>query len=311
MTAAPLPGAHGGDGAALAAALGVPPAAVLDLSLSLNPAAPEVVELVAEHADAVRSYPDPAPARQALADAMGIDPARLLITNGGSEAIALVAAEHPVGWVEAPDFSLYARSLAHLDASGPRWRSNPNNPTGQLADGAARAAVWDEAFYPLATGRWTRGDADAIVIGSLTKLFGCPGLRAGYVLAPDGALIHRLAARQPEWSVNGIACAVLPTLTREADLRGWSARIAVDRARLVALLEAAGLAPEPSDANYLFVPRADGLRERLARHAVLVRDTTSFGFPGGVRVAVPDARGLDRFASALSGWTASPAPVPS
>ena len=43
-----------------------------------------------------------------------------------------------------------------------------------------------------------------------------------------------------------------------------------------------------------------GLRERLAARAILVRDCASFGLPGTVRIAVPDARGLARLASALA-----------
>ena len=60
-------------------------------------------------------------------------PARLLLTNGGAEAIALVAAELGPGWVDEPDFSLYRRHLPAIDPDGPRWRSNPHNPTGRLA----------------------------------------------------------------------------------------------------------------------------------------------------------------------------------
>ena len=52
-TAIPAPGAHGGDGPRLARALGISPDAVLDLSASLNPCAPDVAGLVARHASAV------------------------------------------------------------------------------------------------------------------------------------------------------------------------------------------------------------------------------------------------------------------
>jgi hypothetical protein len=85
--------------------------------------------------------------------------------------------------VQPPEFSLYARHLQALRREAGRWQSNPNNPTGELAAPDAEAAVWDEAFWSLATGTWTRGDADrgAVVVGSLTKLFACPGLRVGYV----------------------------------------------------------------------------------------------------------------------------------
>jgi histidinol-phosphate/aromatic aminotransferase/cobyric acid decarboxylase-like protein len=273
-------GAHGGDGARLAAALGVDPAAVLDLSASLNPLAPDAGEVVGKHLDALRRYPDPAAATNALAAAMGVDPDRLLLTNGGAEAIALVAAALG-GRVEEPDFSLYPRG------GGPLWRSNPHNPTGRLATGPAD--IWDEAFYPLATGEWTRGEG--IVVGSLTKLLACPGLRVGYVLGAP-----RL--RQPAWSVNGLACAAVPDLLEAVDLPAWAAGVAQLRNRLVNILRSAGLDPEPSDANFVLVP-APGLRDRLAPHGILVRDCASFGLPDHVRIAVPDDAGLDRLEEVL------------
>ena len=285
----PAPGPHGGDGARLAEALGVDPAAVLDLSASLNPVAPDAGEVVAKHLDAIGRYPDPAAATNALAAAMEVDGDRLLLTNGGAEAIALVAAEVG-GSVEEPDFALYPRG------SGPCWRSNPHNPTGRLAAASDTAGVWDEAFYPLATGRWTRDDERAVVVGSLTKLLACPGLRVGYVLAPDGAFIRRL--RQPAWSVNGLAAAALPDLLDSVDLPGWASAVAGLRGRLVDLLRCAGLAPEPSDANFVLV-RAPGMRARLAPQGVLVRDCASFGLPDHVRMAVPDSDGLSRLEEAL------------
>jgi histidinol-phosphate/aromatic aminotransferase/cobyric acid decarboxylase-like protein len=298
------PGTHGGDGERLARALGVAPDAVLDLSASFNPCAPDVAPLVAKAAPAVRAYPDDRDATAALAGAMGVDASRLVLTNGGAEAIALVAAARPRGRVDAPDFSLYARHHASVEPGAPRWRSNPHNPTGRLAPSDEHAAVWDEAFYALATGAWTRGDADrgSIVVGSLTKTFACPGLRIGYVLAPDDATAAEVATRRPEWSVNALACAVLPALLALADLPMWSRAVAGLRRELVTLLGAHGLDAEPSDANYVLVPDGRGVRDHLARRAVLVRDTTSFGIRGGVRVAVPGERDLERLARALEGF---------
>jgi histidinol-phosphate/aromatic aminotransferase/cobyric acid decarboxylase-like protein len=300
----PPPGPHGGDGARLAAALGVDPSAVVDLSASLNPVAPDAAEVVAKHVDAVGRYPDPGPATATLAAAMGVDEERLLLTNGGAEAIALVAADLG-GTVNEPDFSLYPRH------GGPRWRSNPHNPSGRLAAAGERAGVWDEAFYPLATGRWTRGDADrgAVVVGSLTKVFACPGLRVGYVLAPDAGLVHRLRARQPTWSLNGLAAAALPDLLARADLPAWATAVAELRGALVTVLRGHGFDPEPSDANYVLV-RAPRLRARLARQGVLVRDCASFGLPEHVRVAVPDTAALARLDAALARLDAAPDATP-
>ena len=52
--AVPRPGPHGGDGAQLAAAFGLDPGSILDLSASLNPVAPDPGEVVAKHLDALR-----------------------------------------------------------------------------------------------------------------------------------------------------------------------------------------------------------------------------------------------------------------
>jgi len=274
---------------------------VLDLSQSLNPCAPDVVTLARGRLDRLRRYPDPADATLALAVTLGADPDRLVLTNGGSEAIALVAAEVHDGWVEAPEFSLYARHLRSVRRGAGRWRSNPCNPTGELAPCCDQAAVWDEAFWPLATGTWTRGDAarGAVVIGSLTKTFACPGLRAGYILCPDPLLAHRLRARQPAWSVGGLACALVPDLLDGADVGGWAAAVRRLRAQLVDVLQAAGLRVWAADAPWVLVPGAGDLRARLAVHAILVRDCASFGLMDTVRIAVPDEAGLDRLAAAL------------
>lgn len=298
--AVPPPADHGGDGARLAEALGVPVGEVLDLSASLNPVAPDPREALSRHLDAVSRYPDDSAALAALASRVGVDPGTVVLTNGGAEAIALVAQEMGEGWVDEPEFSLYRRHIPRLDPAAPLWRSNPNNPTGLLAEESDRAAVWDEAFWPLAAGTWTRGDAPggSIVIGSLTKLLACPGLRAGYVLCPDAAIAQRLRARRPRWSLNGLAAAALPEMLDSVDLPLWSKLVAGLREELADLLRSRGFAPRPSDANWLLL-EAPGLRRQLASRAILVRDCSSFGMPGTVRIAVPGAAGLERLSAAL------------
>jgi histidinol-phosphate/aromatic aminotransferase/cobyric acid decarboxylase-like protein len=287
----PDAGAHGGDAPAVAAALGLDPGGVLDLSLSLNPVAPDPVPVVARHLGAVRNYPDGSAATTALAGAMGVDRSRLLLTNGGSEAIGLVAAVMG-GRVDEPEFALHPRG------SGPSWRSNPHSPSGLLAGPSDAADVWDEAFYPLATGRWTRGDRATVVVGSLTKLFACPGLRLGYVLA-DPDVVEACRGRQPAWSVNGPAVAALPELLESADLATWSTAVGRLRVQLVDELASHGLSTRPSDANWVLIDRP-GLRELFAPHGIVVRDCTSFGMPGVTRMAVPSAVGLARLASTLA-----------
>jgi histidinol-phosphate/aromatic aminotransferase/cobyric acid decarboxylase-like protein len=302
----PPAGAHGGDAAVVAAALGCGVGDILDLSASLNPDAPDLAALAAGRLDSLGRYPDAGPATAAMAGALGTTPDRVLLTNGGAEAIALVATDLGRAAVARPaEFSLYARHLTESvdpadDPAAPRIRSNPNNPTGRLAAPGDTATVWDEAFYPLAAGAWSRGDVAvgraAVAVGSLTKVFACPGLRVGYVHA-DPAVITRLAERQPRWALNGLAAALLPDLLTLADLPAWTAATARRRAALAAAIP--GI--EPSDANFTLVRVQEGaavIRARLARHGVLVRDCTSFGLPGHVRVAVPDESGLARLVAA-------------
>jgi histidinol-phosphate/aromatic aminotransferase/cobyric acid decarboxylase-like protein len=286
----PAAGKHGGDGARVAKALGLDPATILDLSHSLNPVAPDPRPIVAAHLDALGRYPDPFAAHAALADAMAIDPEHLLLTNGGAEAIALVAARLG-GSVVEPEFSLHPRG------NGPIWRSNPHSPSGLLAAADDRASVWDEAFYPLATGQWTRGDVDSVVVGSLTKVLACPGLRVGYVVALP-SFIEILRSDQPEWSLNGLAAEALPDLLTLLDLPGDAERIRVLRAKLEELLNRYNLRSRPSDANWVLVD-APGLRDALAPQGVIVRDCASFGLAGVARIAVPNDEGLARLGVAL------------
>jgi histidinol-phosphate/aromatic aminotransferase/cobyric acid decarboxylase-like protein len=247
---------------------------------------------------------------------VGVPGERLVLTAGGAQAIALVAEHLAVGWVDEPDFSLYARHLPRLDPAAPRWRSDPHNPSGGLAELGAppdHVTVWDEAFLPLSAARWTRG-RPGWALGSLTKAFACPGLRLGYAVAPTAADAAALRDRRPAWAVGGLAGAVVPDLVAAADPRGWTRRIATARAQTVDVLRDHGLDPLPSEAPWLLVPNAAGLRDALARHAVVVRDCSSFGLPDHVRIAVPGDAGLDRLDTALTraldGIDALPSPPP-
>lgn len=294
------PGDHGGDAHRLARALGCDRRAILDLSASLNPVAPDCQDVLRSALDDLDHYPDDGVATEALAAAMGVDAGRLVLTNGGAEAIALLARLQSVGWADEFDFGLYRRHLATLDPHGPLWRSDPHNPTGRLLDDDdRRACVRDEAFYLLATATWTRGDPGVPVVGSLTKAWALPGLRIGYVLAPTVGEADAVRRMRPQWSVNGLVCATLPELLDLADPAGWRDGIAALRTQLVDVLRCHGLEPLTSDVNYVWIPHAAGLRERLLPEGILVRDGASFGHPDAVRIAVPDAAGIARLSDTL------------
>lgn len=291
--ALPPAGAHGGDGPAVAQALGLDPADLLDLSQNLNPFAADVRTLVTRHLDTLGHYPDDRPATRLLAQVLDVDPTRLLLTNGGSEAIALLVAEHGGQVLAEPEFALHPRG-----DHGPVWRSNPHSPTGRLADTGEHADIWDEAFHALATGRWSAG-REGMVVGSLTKTFACPGLRLGYVLVEDPADLAPVRRHQPHWSTSALSLAVLPDLLEHADLPTWATQISDAREELVALLQGYDLEVTHAAAPWVLVDRP-GLRDALAPHGALVRDCTSFGMPGVARIAVPHPDQLPRLDSTLA-----------
>ncbi len=285
----------------LAAALRLDPTQMIDLSASMNPFAPDVSALLIDRLRDIRvvgRYPDAAHITSRLANAIGIDPELLVMTNGGSEAIALVAHEVPAAHVVEPEFSLYKRHLQRVESASPRWRSNPSNPLGTLAEPHENAGVWDEAFYPLATGTWTRGDSTSWRLGSLTKLWACPGLRLGFVIAPSAEAARRIRERQPRWAVNGLALAVVDDLLNVTDLIGWKQQIDSLRAMLVSELLSLSYRVEDTAVNWVLV-QCD-LREQLAPHGIVVRDCASFGMNGWSRVALPRPVEMERVLTAFA-----------
>lgn len=294
------PGPHGGDARRVAQQLGLDPADIIDLSASLNPFAPDPTEIISRHLSALHDYPDATAATDVLADAIAVARKRLVLTNGGAEAIALVAAHLGKGAVVEPDFSLYRRHLATVDPHAGRWRSNPASPLGTLAAPEEHAEVWDEAFYPLAASVWTRGDDTSWRLGSLTKLWSCPGLRLGYVIAPDVEGAEVIRGLQPRWSVNGLALAAMHDFLAVTDLPGWALSIASLRTSFTSELERLGLHVTPSSANWVLVHDAARLRMPLARAGIVIRDCSSFGLPTTVRIALPKPHEVERVLGSIA-----------
>lgn len=305
-------GPHGGDVLAVAQFLGVAAESILDLSASLNPYPPPIAELVSANLGALGRYSETKQTESTLADYLEVDAELVVVTNGGSEAIALVSQLCPSGWVEEPEFSLYRRHLQHLDPTSPRWRSNPHSPSGRLIDIPTNdhqafpnqelpRSIWDEAYWPMATGTWTSGihQEGAVVLGSLTKIWASPGLRLGYIIAPTPDLAAKLRQLQPRWSVGALAAAVMRDALALTNLKTVAQRITEAKTQVSAALEERGLAVEAHEGPWVLVRKAPNWRTQLAHHKVLVRDCTSFGLPETIRVAIPSRTDLPRLLAAV------------
>ena len=181
------------------------------------------------------------------------------------------------------------------------WLCSPSNPTGAALAGGMVAAlaadhpqtlfVLDEAYCDLLPEpQWERESLAAgnlVVLHSMTKYWGLAGLRLGHaVAAPAEAAALRAAA--PPWSVN--ACAQAAGIAALADLEHHQRSVELltrERDRLVAGLRELGWITEPTAAGFFLIHAGDApaLRRDLLARGCLVRDCTSFGLPGHVRVS--------------------------
>lgn len=172
----------------------------------------------------------------------------------------------------------------------------PNNPTGRtvptaLLEAVARRCgemgvrlVVDECFLELTDGaQGLAGRLEEfptlILLRAFTKSYAIPGLRLGYCLTADRALLERMEACAPAWAVSvPVQAAGLAALERP----GWpeQARAVIGPAReaLLAALRELGLEVWPGQANYLLF-RATGqydLKERMAARGILLRSCANY-----------------------------------
>ena len=208
--------------------------------------------------------------------------------------------------------------------------NNPHNPTGACASrtemldrietvrATGGSVLVDEAFIDYVPEAAITTEAAArdgvIAIRSLTKFFGCPGLRVGYAVAAP-ATVRRLAAQLPCWPVTILALNALAEALLDSDYAEETIE-ANRRARtqLSGALDKLGIQVFPSAANFLLLRLPSGcpalaIRDRLIReHAILVRECDSFaGLAAGkylrvaVRREIENARLVDAFARVLEG----------
>lgn len=287
----------------------------------------------------VGTYPDATAARAAVAAHHERPVDGVLVTAGAAEAFTLLARLRP--WrrpvVVHPQFT---EPHAALEQAGHRVEAvvlpephaldpalvpedadlvvigNPTNPTGVLHPAAAirsllrpgRVVVVDEAFMDcdpdepesLAGVR----AAGLVVIRSLTKHWGIPGIRAGYLVG-DAMVVAGLELAQTPWSVGTsaaaavVACtspdAVLEGRRRAEQIRDWREHLEKGLADL-------GVHHRPSTASFVLTHVGDGVHDRLRARGIAVRRADTFpGLDGSwVRIAVRPPAMTDQLLTVLA-----------
>ncbi|MFZ2444946.1 MAG: threonine-phosphate decarboxylase [Syntrophobacteraceae bacterium] len=177
--------------------------------------------------------------------------------------------------------------------------THPGSPGGALLtpavmdwvakkSGEGRIFIVDEVFIDFCEEesfkRFLEDTPNLVLIRSLTKFYGLPGLRMGYILA-SSRLAERVRHFVPPWSVNTLAQAAGAYCVEQVDYRRETLEL-VGRARREMTRELAampGLRVFPGEANYLLVeldrrlPPAGSLqRDLFDSERVLIRNCGSF-----------------------------------
>lgn len=312
---------------------------VIDFSANVNPEIPAAARDAYDDAfEASRRYPDDAypDFRQAAAEYVGCNPDQVVPTAGGLAALRLVFETQlepgDSALLPAPSFGEYAREVdlqgadaefaatdELLDADPTDYdlvvACTPNNPTGELlpADelctfaAACRVAdtilVVDEAFLGFTEAPSLAGTPGVVVARSLTKLFGLPGLRAGFAVATGDAL-DALEVARPTWGLGTPAARVGAAAMRDHEfVEASRERVRSERARLTERLASLGFDVTPSDAPFLLLDVGTDPAELVAEcrsHGVVLRDATTFrGLDSHVRVAIRTPPENDRLLEVL------------
>ncbi|MBQ8092680.1 MAG: pyridoxal phosphate-dependent class II aminotransferase [Clostridia bacterium] len=299
----------------------------LDFSANLRPEGPPgwILSVIQRAVSDIRYYPDLTlrGAREGIARYLGVPERQVLPTAGGAAAIDMVLSLRtgPV-LIQPPTFGEYAsrakvhgrplleitvpHDVRHIGSDADFVLCNPNNPTGDAltADTVLDIAeklkshscelIVDEAFIDFCPSHSVRRYVSPAltVVGSLTKLFGIPGIRLGYIISTP-EIIAVLEKRQLPWALNTFAAAIaaaLPLHVNEilTDIQLNQAR----RERFSHSLSELGAHVFPSQTNFLLVRFNTDMRpitSRLRDLGILVRTCESFGLDEHyLRLAVKD-----------------------
>ncbi len=309
---------HGGPDA-----LGVP---LHDFSTNSNACGPCPPALLAvQQADATR-YPDASytALREQLAERHGVARERVLLAGSASEFIFRISAAvaqqggrtvslplHSYGdyahaaqaWGLTPIFQ--AQAQAHEPSL--RWCCDPSSPLGAPQSDLAKldssphghddaVVVLDRAYEPLRLEGELALSPEALQqvwqLWSPNKALGLTGVRAAYVIAPlhSEQMVATLERLCPSWPLGAHGVALLQAWV-ESEVQAWLAQslhtLRAWKAMQTSLLKELGWTCLPSVANFFCARPPKAIDLSAVRAAgIKLRDTTSFGLPGHVRLSV-------------------------
>lgn len=180
----------------------------------------------------------------------------------------------------------------------PTARSTPQPKIIALAERLAKNGcrlVVDESFIDYSSAgaggsvsTLTAAHSNLVLIKSMVKVFGVPGLRIGYLLSSDREFVAAVRSRLPIWNVNGLAEAFLRQVgTHRAE---FEASCALVRETYLALYEQLcelpGLDVLEPDADFVLckitkpgIAGREVARQLYVRYQIMVRDCSHSTMP--------------------------------
>ena len=235
-----------------------------------------------------------------MAAVHAVMPRKALITAPcyAGYAVALNAADAEITECildEKADFAVDPDVLDLIDDSIDMvFLADPNNPNGSLIEPVLKKAiaarceecgavlVIDECFYPLTEAGTERRkiEDNTLHLRAFTKTFAIPGIRIGYLLSNDTAMLSMIRKHLPEWNVSRIAErtgeAAAEVLRSTCYLKDSVHVVDQEREYLAAQLKRLGIRVYRSDTNYLLIKSRTDLYDRLLEKGILIRRCSNF-----------------------------------
>ena len=197
---------------------------------------------------------------------------------------------------ECDDFAVTEAFLSAVDEDTDMvFLCQPNNPTGQLTPLALVAAllrrcercnallVVDECFLDFLpqsealSAKKLLASPNLIILKAFTKLYGMAGVRLGYCLCSNTALLDKMQSAGQPWAVSSLAQAAgLAALDETAYVDRVQALIAQQRPILRDGLRALGLRVLDGSANYLLFQAPETLGESLRPRGIVLRSCGNY-----------------------------------
>ncbi len=264
----------------------------------------------------INNYPEPEPVRleKAIARKLGISPNAVMVTNGAMDAIHLIARlyHHSFSIIPQPTYSEYANAcrlnkhiisnesseeIVETPKDRVYWICNPNTPSGNVLNkGFVKYVVKRSPRYTFVVDQsleaYTKEDllvpkemqmvTNLLLLHSIGKTYGVPGLRLGYITAHPNT-IQLLRDFQQPWAINALAIEAGLYLIEQGQpaVTNIDAYLEETERLRSALRKIKGIRVFETKTNFILCELLKGISTELKKyliheHGILIRDCQNF-----------------------------------